>query len=124
MNAKTPLETLQKENAELRWQLDEANDAIEAIRTGQVDALVLQSEKGSQLYTLKSADQTYRVFIEKMKEGAVTLNKDGLILYSNSSFAAIVKSPLSRVIGTSFDKFVDHDNCTFFSGAGPRPLRR
>ncbi|KAA9039083.1 PAS domain S-box protein [Ginsengibacter hankyongi] len=115
MNAKTPLETLQKENAELRWQLDEANDAIEAIRTGQVDALVLQSEKGSQLYTLKSADQTYRVFIEKMKEGAVTLNKDGLILYSNSSFAAIVKSPLSRVIGTSFGKFVDHDNCTFFN---------
>ena len=114
MDAKTPLEKLQKENAELRWQLEEANDAIEAIRTGQVDALVLQGENGSQLYTLKSADQTYRVFIEKMKEGAVTLNKEGLIFYSNSSFASIVKSPLSKVIGTSFHKFVDNESCAFF----------
>lgn len=115
MDAKTLLEKLQKENAELRWQLEEANDAIEAIRTGQVDALILKSESGSQLYTLKSADQTYRVFIEKMKEGAVTLDKEGLILYSNSGFASMVDLPLSGVIGTSFHNFVDTENSTFFN---------
>jgi two-component system phosphate regulon sensor histidine kinase PhoR len=57
---------LEKEIEELRWQLEEANDTIEAIRSGQVDALVVKDKNGHQLYTLKSADQTYRVFIEKM----------------------------------------------------------
>jgi len=99
-------ESLLNELEELRMQLQEANETIEAIRTGQVDALVVTNGNGHQLYTLKSADQTYRVFIEKMKEGAVTLNKDGIILYSNSQFAAIVNLPLTDVIGLSFEDFI------------------
>jgi two-component system phosphate regulon sensor histidine kinase PhoR len=99
-------ESLIAELAELKAQLQEANDTIEAIRTGQVDALVVKNENGHQLYTLKSADQTYRVFIEKMKEGAVTLNKQGVILYSNSQFAAMVNLPLSRVTGMHFINFI------------------
>ena len=77
-------EELQEELEELQYRLDEANETIEAIRTGQIDALVVQGDNGHQLYTLKTADQTYRVFIEKMTEGAVTLNSEGLILYCNS----------------------------------------
>ncbi len=110
----TQLEKLRKENAELRWQLEEANDTIEAIRTGQVDALILKDETGSQLFTLKSADQTYRVFIEKMREGAVTLNKDGLVLYCNSSFAAMVQRPLSEVISESFNTFLAEESLASF----------
>jgi PAS domain S-box-containing protein len=100
------MEDLHKELAELRHQLDEANDTIEAIRTGQIDAIVVQGDDGHQLYTLKSADQTYRVFIEKMTEGAVTLNRKGLILYCNSQFATMVQLPLSKVIGVSFEQFI------------------
>ena len=84
---------------ELKFQLQEANDTIHAIRTGQVDALVVETKDGSQLYTLKSADHTYRVFIEKMKEGAVTLDQNGIILYSNSQFAEMINTPLAKVIG-------------------------
>ncbi len=97
---------LLSENEELRMQLEEANDTIHAIRTGQVDAFVVESDGGHQLYTLKTADQTYRVFIEKMNEGAVTLNRDGLILYSNSRFASMMGMPLEKVLGLSFDKFI------------------
>ena len=67
---------LENELAELHQQLDEALETIEAIRSGQIDALVVQTEKGNQLYTLKSADHPYRVFIEKMNEGAITVNTD------------------------------------------------
>ena len=95
-----------KEIEELRLQLQEANDTIHAIRTGQIDALMVSTETGPQLYTLKSADHTYRIFIEKMKEGAVTLNKDEIILYSNSQFAAMVDLPLSEVIGIPFGRFI------------------
>lgn len=103
-------EELLKEVEELRSQLDEANETIEAIRTGQIDALVVQGADGHQLFTLKTADQTYRVFIEKMTEGAVTLNDKGLILYSNSQFARMVNLPLSKVIGLPFHEFISEEN--------------
>jgi len=97
---------LLKEVEELRLQLQEANETIHAIRTGQIDALVVSTETGPQLYTLRSADHTYRIFIEKMKEGAVTVNQDEIILYSNSQFAAMVDLPLSEVIGIPFGEFI------------------
>jgi len=99
-------DTILTELQELRLQLQEANETIEAIRTGQVDALVVKLGDEHQLYTLKSADQTYRIFIEKMKEGVVTLNKEGLILYSNTRFASMVNLPLAKVIGLPFTDFI------------------
>ncbi len=90
----------------LQVQLEEANETINAIRNGQVDALIVRGNAGNQLFTLKTADQTYRVFIEKMSEGAVTLDSSGIILYSNSQFAAMVNTPLSHVIGSTFKSFI------------------
>src|SRR5258705_7790444 len=103
-------EELLEELKELRFQLHEANETIQAIRTGQVDALMVETEGGPQLYTLKSADHTYRVFIEKMKEGAVTLDSNGIILYSNSQFADMINLPLTKVIGLSIMNFIP-DEC-------------
>ena len=99
-------EELLEELEELSFQLKEANDTIHAIRTGQIDALVVETEDGPQLYTLKSADHTYRVLIEKMKEGAVTLDKGGIILYSNSQFASMINMPLTKVIGLPIIDFI------------------
>lgn len=96
-------------NEELRIQLEEANDNIQAIRTGQVDALVVNGADGHQLYALKTADQTYRVFVEKMNEGAVTLNQEGIILYSNSRFASMLNLSLKKVMGVAFDTFIPDD---------------
>lgn len=106
MNPAKPYDQLLAENERLRQQLEEATDTIEAIRTGQVDALVVAGKDGHELYTLKTADHTYRVFIETMSEGAVTLSEEGLILYGNSTFARLVDQPLSQVIGQSFENFV------------------
>lgn len=103
------------ENQELRYQLEEATETIDAIRTGQVDALIVQNGDGPQLYTLKTADQTYRMFIEKMNEGAVTLNREGIILYSNSRFANMIKAPLEKVIGLTFDVFIHNTSVGDFS---------
>src|SRR5205809_3997087 len=99
-------EELLEELEDLKFQLKEANETLHAIRTGQIDALVVETEDGHQLYTLKSADQTYRVFIEKMKEGAVTLNRDEIILYSNSQFASMIGLPLANVTALRFSDFI------------------
>ncbi len=98
--------TLEAERDELRFQLEEANDTIEAIRTGQVDALVVKDDNIHQLYTLRTADRTYRLFIEKMNEGAVTLNEAGVILYCNSRFAEMTGLPFNKLAGSYFKDVV------------------
>lgn len=108
-------EELIAENEELGWRLEEAHETIEAIRTGQVDALVVKNGNGHQLYTLKTADQTYRVFIEKMSQGAVTISDEGFVLYSNSRFADMVKYSLDKVIGERFETFVADESRNIYS---------
>jgi PAS domain S-box-containing protein len=113
METKT-YEELLNEVKSLRLQLEEANEMLDAIRTGQIDALVVHGKRGHELYTLKTADQTYRLFIEKMTEGAVTLDEHGIILYSNSRFARMIDMPLSKVIGLSFSTFIDSSSKAYY----------
>lgn len=94
--------------------LEEATDIIEAIRNGEVDALVMKSENGHQLFTLKNSDQTYRIFIEQMTEGAVTLGVDGNILYTNSQFASLLNLPLEKITGKLFISFVAESDKAYF----------
>ncbi len=102
-------ESLQAELDELKAQLREANEVLEAIRNGEIDAVVVKNGSENQLYTLHSADHNYRVFIERMKEGAITVSRDGVILYSNSQFSSLVGLPLTRVIGMPILDFVPHE---------------
>ncbi len=87
---------------ELERRLQEAEETIEAIRTGAVDAIVVSGEKGQRIFTLEGADSSYRAIIETMSEGAVTLNSDGVILYCNTRFSEILDIPIERLIGTAF----------------------
>ena len=98
---------LQEEVEELRYQLSEANETIDAIRTGQIDALVVESEKGRELYTLTTADHAYRIIIEQMGQGALTLNERGLIHYCNSCFANMVSKSVSEITGKHFEDFLE-----------------
>lgn len=102
-----------EELEELKAQLEEANETIEAIRSGQIDALVVNGKNGHQLFTLKSTDQTYRLFIEQMTESAITLDGNYKILYSNSQFAKLLQLPLEKVIGRSFMKFIRPQDLTY-----------
>jgi len=62
----------------------------DAIRNGEVDALIVSSKTGNKVYTLAGAEHPYRVIVEAMGEGAVIVASDGAISYSNRSFAAVV----------------------------------
>ncbi len=103
---KASLSEANKQLLETQYRLEEANEMIEAIRSGEVDALVVKSENGHQLYTLKSADAAYRIFIEQMTTGAATLDDKGFILYANSPFAALLDQPLEKVAGRFFCDFI------------------
>jgi PAS domain S-box-containing protein len=94
------------ENKELHSRLVEIEEALAAIRNGEVDAIMVSGKKGEQVYSVSSAVTPYRTFIEEMSEGAITLTKDGTILYCNPRFADIVQSPYERVIGSSLKRFI------------------
>src|SRR5712691_5512247 len=94
------------EVAALRARRKEAKEALRAIRSGEVDATVIPAPQGGQVFTLRGAERPYRIFVEKMNEGAVTLKADGTILYANQCFAKMVKIPLNTVIGSSIHALV------------------
>jgi len=94
------------ENKDLRSRLAEIEDALTAIRNGEVDAIMVSGSKGEQVYSVSSAETPYRTFIEEMSEGAVTLTKEGTIIYCNPKFADIVKEPYEKVIGSSLKRFI------------------
>ena len=54
--------------AELEARLGEAEDTLEAIRGGEVDAVVVGRAGSQRIYTLESADRSYRLLIEQMRE--------------------------------------------------------
>ncbi len=92
---------------ELQARLQESEDTLDAIRRGEVDALVVGTVlDAKRVYTLENADRPYRVLIEQIREGAVTLGEDGTILYCNRSLAALLGVAQERLTGTSLRRLV------------------
>ena len=103
------LQVRREELDRLRNRLEEAEAIIEAIRGGEVEALVVNSPKGDQVFTLKGADHSYRVFVEVMSEGAVSLGDNGVVLYCNKRFAEMLNMPLEEVIGSFFQQYLSRE---------------
>jgi PAS domain S-box-containing protein len=107
-------EELLAELQTLRLRLEEAEETLRAIAAGEVDALVVDGPDGEQIFTLQGADHPYRLMVENMREGALTINHEGIIVYCNDSFAALVGKPVERVVGSSMhDYVVEVDHPTF-----------
>ena len=98
---------LEQEIEVLRSQLDDANNIIDAIRDGSVDALVVQKEGKAEIYSIESADYTYRILIEKFGEGALSISEDGLILYCNDYFSKLIGIPAGKITGSYFTEYVN-----------------
>src|SRR5215218_9669162 len=91
---------------DLQRRLDEAEETLRAIREGEVDALVIDSPSGEVIYTLTSADYPYRLMIDEMNEGAVSVSPDAFILYSNRNFAGILGLTETNTSGVPFADYV------------------
>ena len=91
---------------ELERRLTEAEETLEAIRRGEVDALVVEGPKGEVIYTLTSADYPYRLMIDEMNEGALSVSPDSFILYSNRHFGSILGLTETSSSGIPFGDFI------------------
>ena len=102
------------ENEELRSRLTEAEEALNAIRNGEVDAIVVSGPEGEKVFSLTSSETPYRIIVEEMNEGSVALSEDGTILYCNRRFAELVSTPLEQIMGSNFTRFVGESDMVGF----------
>jgi PAS domain S-box-containing protein len=105
-NRELTREELIAENRNLKERLLEAEQTIEAIRGGEIDALVVERPEGEKLYTLTGADHGYRILVESITEGALILSSDDSIYYCNRTLGEMLGLPIQKIISTKLDSYV------------------
>jgi PAS domain S-box-containing protein len=105
---------LTEQNEDLCRRLEETEQTLEAIRHGDVDALVMTGPKGEQVYSLGGAEHVYRTIVETMHEAALTVDLDGTILFCNRRFCDLMKTPIHKVMGLKMTAFVARPQQPYF----------
>jgi len=94
------------ENRDLRVRLAQAEASLREMRSGEVDALVVSDAGGVQLFAPADADQSFRILVGEMSEGALTMTAEGVIVYANRHFAGMLETPLEKLIGSTLRNWV------------------
>jgi PAS domain S-box-containing protein len=89
---------LEAENAELRAQLTEARETLRAIRSGEVDAVVVEGPEGTQLYTLESAEAASNRF----RGDILAQIEDVVIAVDNEERITFINAAAERLYGISY----------------------
>ena len=108
---------------ELTSRTMETEETLRAILSGEVDGLVVSTAEGTRVFTLSGADYPYRVMVETMNEGAVSLASDGTILFCNQRFADMVNESLEKVIGVSACQYISSTDLPLFKALLEQTLK-
>lgn len=92
--------------SELKQRLLEAEENLAAISSGKADAIVVQNENGLKVFTIQGAETAYRIMVENMNEGALTIDSNGVVLYTNDRFCTMIDWPCSYITGKLFQDFI------------------
>jgi PAS domain S-box-containing protein len=103
------IDELLRENEILRRRLDDVDAAVRAIRAGEVDAVLVEGEQ-EQVYTLETAENPYRLLVAQVRQAAVTLTQEGLIVSCNRRFGELLDLPPSSLRGRSLSEFVSDES--------------
>jgi len=99
-----------QEIAKLKSRLEDAEQLIDAIKAGEVDAFALRNDDKSEVFTLQSGDYAYRVLVENFSEGAVNISDEGLIVYCNTYFHELLRFSYDHIVGKSIYDFIHPDS--------------
>lgn len=91
---------MRDEFALLKNRLEETEETLQAIGRNLVDAFVVQRANKIEVVTLNGSEAPYRLMVESMNEGALTLTQDGLILYCNPRFGTMLQTDSEKIVGT------------------------
>jgi PAS domain S-box-containing protein len=101
---------LQRQVAELTARLREAEEALAAIREGDVDAIFVSGKRGTLVFSLAGADSVYRLIVESMQEAALTATREGRILFCNRQFSTMLKLPQDVLLGRNLADLVAEED--------------
>lgn len=101
----TPTSTLRVHD--LTLILEEAQQALAAIRGGEIDALVVsRGSETPRVFLLEGGDAAQKTLLETLNEGATMVAQHGTILYANRRFAELIGRPTANVLGASLSEFL------------------
>jgi len=86
--------------------LNEARATLDALRTGQVDALVVSGPGGERTLAIEGGIHPYHALLNAMSDGAGLLERDGTILFGNRRLAEMGRVPLETLRGFPFQQLV------------------
>ena len=96
---------LEQEIAQLSTRLEEAEGALYAIRSGEIDAVLVEGDS-EQVFTLERPDRPYRLLVEELPHAAATLTGEGNVIYCNRAFAHMIGLPLAGLLGRPLQDYV------------------
>ncbi|HTY52012.1 MAG TPA: PAS domain S-box protein, partial [Methanomicrobiales archaeon] len=130
MQEETPpgeIRDIRARNQELESQVRELQETLDAIRSGEVDAIVVSKDDARRVYTLEGPDSPYRALVESISEGALTVSSEGMILYANARFASMSGVPPGQIPGTTILDYISPGDLpafrTSFQGVPKGPCR-
>jgi len=99
----TPEEQLRAENADLRARLEEAEDTLRAIRSGEVEALVIETADGPQIFALQGLDAESNRFrgeiLAQVSDAVIAVDADQRVTYLNAAAGRRYRVSASDVLG-------------------------
>lgn len=94
----------------LHRQVDDLEQALEAIRSGDVDVLVVGGNGRVKLYSQTAPERPYQQLVEQMAAAMLTLSAQGRILFANQRLAEWLHSEPAVLIGQPLlDLLVEED---------------
>ncbi len=90
----------------LQIRLQELEETVASLCIGSADTILISTVEGEKVFTLKTAEKPYRLFVENMNQGAVLLSEDDTILYCNQAFAGMVKDVAEVVVGKKVQAYI------------------
>jgi PAS domain S-box-containing protein len=98
---------LEREISELKARLREAEDLLHALTHGKVDAVVVgPDDEKKRVLMLSGAYGRYRRLVEDMRQGAVTVTRDGEIIFANKSLGDLLHVSASELFRKPIRQYV------------------
>ena len=101
----------------------EAIEIVRALRMAKADALVSDSSRGPVLSLLEGADEPYRIMVDAIGEGAVVIDRQGVVLFANPAMSRLVDKPADKLVGSTLGDHMTRDSAQALPSSLPALMK-